>query len=387
MDPRIAARALTAATQITTEALTGDDPASVLGAVVRAAAELAEADLALVMVRADDGSVTVEAVHGEPGSALLGARFPPESVAGSVARGGAPVVAADVTTDPRTAPFVPPELRPYGPFAAAPFGAHAAHADDVLLGALTVYRLQGSPEFSAPSVTVLAAFASQAGLVLALSEAADTRHRLTLYQERERIARELHDVIVQRLYGAGMQLDRVRRGMDNGIGGDHADRLADAIDQLDETIQEIRRTVRTLRANEPEKTDIADAVDLAESARAEVRVAGELLGYPPTLELSGELSDIPAERADHVRAALREALSNVVRHSGASTTRVELHRTASEVRLRVRDNGCGVPGGVARRGLRHLEERAEANGGRFSLTSSADHGTQVSFDLPLGAAG
>lgn len=168
------------------------------------------------------------------------------------------------------------------------------------------------------------------------------------------------------------------------VPAEEADRLNDAVEQLDDTIGEIRRTVRTLRANDPEETGTAPAVDLAESARAEVRVAGELLGYPPTLELSGELSDIPVEPADHLRAALREALSNVVRHSGASETRVELHRIASGVRMRVRDNGCGVPDGVARRGLKHLEERAEANGGRFSVTSSAAEGTAVSFDLPLG---
>lgn len=383
MDPTLATRALTAATEIATAALSGDDPGTVLNTVVRRAAELAEADLALVMVRAPDGAVAVEAAHGGGTEDLLGARLPPDSAAARVARGGEPVVTTDVTTDPRTAPYVPDELKSYGPFAAAPFGPPSADAELGPLGALTVYRHQGAEPFSEASIDLLAAFASQAGVVLALAEGALARHRLALYQERDRIARELHDVIVQRLYAAGMQLDRVRRRMRQRFAGADAARLGEAIDQLDQTIEEIRGTVRTLRSAEPERQPAAPAIDLAESARSEVRIAGELLGFPPTLELSGELTGIPAERADHLRAALREALSNVVRHSGASETRVELHRDAKGVRLRVRDNGCGVPRDVAKRGLQHLVERAQAAGGQFSVHSSPSLGTMVAFDLPL----
>ncbi|WP_020668928.1 GAF domain-containing sensor histidine kinase [Amycolatopsis nigrescens] len=380
MEMDLAARALSAATEITTAALSGDDPDAVLGSVVRQAVELAEADLGLVMVRTDDGSVAVEAAHGADGPVtgeLLGLVLPSTSAAGRVARGGETVVSDDFTTDPRTAPFVPAELRRFGPFAAAPFGSAGR-----VLGALTVYRLSAGEPFSAATVQVLTAFAAQAGVVLALAEGANARHRVTLYQERERIARELHDVIVQRLYAAGMQLDRVRRRMRKRFAQADGARLGEAIDQLDQTIEEIRGTVRALRSPAPEE-DVPAATDLAESARGEVRIAGELLGFPPTLELSGELAGIPAEAADHLRAALREALSNVVRHSGASETRVTLHRDAEGVRLRVRDNGSGVPQGVATRGLRHLAERAETAGGKFFVNSSPSLGTLVAFDLPL----
>jgi two-component system, NarL family, sensor histidine kinase DevS len=377
MEPMLAAHALTAATDITTAALSGDEPDAVLDSVVRKAAELAGADLGLVMVRAEDGSVSVEAAYGRCKADLRGLCLPAESSAGQVARGGETVVAEDFTTDPRTAPYVPDELAEFGPFAAAPFGTGGR-----VLGALAVYRLPSAEPFSAATVEVLTAFAAQVGVVLALAEGADARHRITLYQERERIARELHDVIVQRLYAAGMQLDRVRRRMRKRFAGTDAARLGEAIDQLDQTIEEIRETVRGLRSPAPEP-ESAPATDLAESARGEVRIAGELLGFPPTLELSGEFADVPGERADHIRAALREALSNVVRHSGASEVRVTLHRDAGEVRLRVRDNGSGVPQGVATRGLRHLAERAESAGGNFYLNSSPSLGTLVAFDLPV----
>ncbi|MEU0536677.1 GAF domain-containing sensor histidine kinase [Amycolatopsis tolypomycina] len=428
MDPTLAARALSAATEITSTALSGDDPGAVLDTVVARAAELADADLGLAMVSTEDGQVVVEAAHyatgrpadgeragsggaagggeatGEPaggGSAanepsgkpatggsnaaadsssaesLRGLTLPADSAAGQVARGGEPVSSADFTVDPRTAPYVPAELHGYGAFAAAPFGSGGR-----VLGSLTVYRKRGREPFSAGTVEMLVAFAAQAGVVLALAEGANARHRVALYEERERIARELHDVIVQRLYGAGMQLDRVRRNMRKRFAQADGARLSDAIDQLDQTIEEIRGTVRALRSPEP-RHDTGTPTDLAESARGEVRIAGELLGYPPTLELSGEFADIPAERADHIRAALREALSNVVRHSGASETRVTLTRDSGGVKLRVRDNGSGVPQGVATRGLRHLAERADAAGGKFFLNSSPSLGTLVAFDLPL----
>ncbi len=512
MDPTLAARALSAATEITSTALSGDDPGAVLDTVVARAAELADADLGLAMVSTEDGRVVVEAAHyatahpategntqqaaptptaggpaggpasgtsggemagsptatgsaapatggpvggpasgtsggemagsptatgsaapttgdpaeglapsanggklaGDPaapaasapaaggpgvgtnasepasspdpallpgpasaGESLRGLALSADSAAGQVARGGEPVSSEDFTVDPRTAPYVPAELHGYGPFAAAPFGSGGR-----VLGSLTVYRKQGREPFSAGTVEMLVAFAAQAGVVLALAEGANARHRVALYEERERIARELHDVIVQRLYGAGMQLDRVRRNMRKRFAQADGARLSDAIDQLDQTIEEIRGTVRALRSPEP-RHDTGTPADLAESARGEVRIAGELLGYPPTLELSGEFADVPAERADHIRAALREALSNVVRHSGASETRVTLTRDSGGVKLRVRDNGSGVPQGVATRGLRHLAERADAAGGTFFLNSSPSLGTLVAFDLPL----
>lgn len=377
MEPMLAAHALSAATDITTAALSGDEPDAVLASVVQKAAELAKADLGLVMVRSDDGTLSVEAAYGSSTADLRGVVLPAESAAGQVARGGETVATDDVTTDPRTAPYLPGELRVYGPFAAAPFGGGGR-----VLGALAVYRHRGVEGFSPATVEVLTAFAAQVGVVLALAEGANARHRVTLYEERERIARELHDVIVQRLYAAGMQLDRVRRRMRKRFAGTDASRLGEAIDQLDQTIEEIRGTVRSLRSPAPEP-EAKPATDLAQSARDEVRIAEELLGYPPTLELSGDFSDIPGERADHLRAALREALSNVVRHSAASETRVTLHRDAKEVRLRVRDNGAGVPQGVETRGLRHLAERAKSAGGSFHLNSSPSLGTLVAFDLPL----
>jgi signal transduction histidine kinase len=379
MDPSLAARTLSASTEIATVALTGDDPDSVLSLVVRSAVELAEADLGLVMTRAEDGRLTVEASHGrlatqdgDPVGTVLSAR----SSAARVARSGVPIVVDDVTTDPRTAPFVPRELRQFGPFAAAPFGT-----PDRRLGALTVYRRHGAAPFAPVTVEVLTAFAAQAGLVVVLAEGSNARRRIDLYQERERIARDLHDVIVQRLYAAGMQLDLLLRRPKRRLARADAARLADAVDQLDATITDVRATVRALR--NPDPAEPVEETDLVESVRAEVATAGELLGFLPSLLATGNTSEVPVDIADHTRAALREALSNVVRHSGASSVRVSLRLDDDSLRLRVRDNGCGIPKGVARRGLKHIEERAEQVGGRCDVRSSARSGTTVTWEVPL----
>lgn len=374
MDPTLAARALTASTEIATAALSGDDPEAVLAMVVEVAAELAEADLGLVMARGEDGRLTVEAAHGnsivdDPVGLVLSTR----SSAARVARSGIPMVVEDVTTDPRTSPFVPKELWGFGPFAAAPFGTRERR-----LGALTVYRKRGAQPFAPPTVEVLTAFAAQAGLVLVLAEGSNARQRVAVLEEREKIARNLHDVIVQRLYGAGMQLDLLVRRPTKRLAKADAARLADAVDQLDATIAEIRGTVRALLNPDP-----TEPTDLTETVRSEVATAGELLGFTPRLDLIGDLKSVPGELADHARAALREALSNVVRHSGASSVRVQVKVTPVVLEMHVIDNGCGIPPGVTQRGLNHLRERAEQAGGHCEVRSSARTGTTVTWTVPL----
>jgi signal transduction histidine kinase len=379
MDLTLATRTLHASTEIAHAALTADDPDEVLRLVVRSAAELVEADLGLVMARGEDGRVTVEAAHGErlpddedPVGLVLSAR----SSAARVARSGVPVVVDDFTTDPRTAPFVPKALRRYGPFTAAPFGTAERR-----LGVLTMYRRQGAAPFTQVAVDVLTAFANQAGLVVLLAEGSTARQRVAIYQERERIARDLHDVIVQRLYAAGVQLDLLGRRLSRRLARKDAARLADAVDQLDETISEVRATVGRLRSADPGVP--AEGADLVDSVRAEVETAGELLGFPPVLELTGNPSDVPVTVADHARAALREALANVVRHSGASKVVVRIERDKSGLCLSVQDNGCGIPPDVTRRGLRNLADRATAIGGTCEVRSTPSTGTSVIWQVPI----
>ncbi|MEU6154749.1 GAF domain-containing sensor histidine kinase [Actinosynnema sp. NPDC047251] len=362
---------LAASTEITTAALAGDDPDAVLPLVVRRAVELAEADLGLAMVTGPDGTLTVEASSGDDDP--VGIVLSDRSSAARAARTGVPVVSDDFTTDPRTAPFVPKALRGYGPFAVAPFGTMERR-----IGALAVYRRKGAARFSTDTVDVLTAFAAQAGLAVVLAEGFTARQRIAVYEERERIARDLHDVIIQRLYATGVQLDLLDRRLK--LDGREAQRLADCVDQLDQTMAEVRATVRALRSADPGRPGDAD---LRGSVLAEAHTAGELLGFEPEVRIDGELGQVPPDLADHARAALREALSNVVRHSGARTVQIGLTETDARLVLRVADDGCGIPRGVARRGLRHLEERALAAGGGCEVSSSPRTGTTITWHVPL----
>ncbi|MBB5154180.1 GAF domain-containing sensor histidine kinase [Saccharopolyspora phatthalungensis] len=384
MDSTLARRMLAASTEITRLALSAEDPEAVLPLVVRRAAELAEADLGVVTVRADDGRLTVEAAYGAPTATgpladPVGTVLSSRSAAARVARSGVPVVVDDLIDDPLTAPYVPASLRVYGPFAVAPFGTRERR-----LGALAVYRRRGASIFTRVAVDVLTSFAAQAGLALVLAEGSTARQRIAVYQERERIARDLHDVIVQRLYATGVQLEVLERRLSGRLDTADAARLAETMEQIDQAIAEVRATARTLRSADPETPAQAPALD--DSMRSEVQIAGELLGRPPRLEIDGDLSDVPVAVADHARAALREALSNVVRHAGAQTVLVRVRRSASGLLLQVVDDGCGIPRDVSKRGLRNLEERAVAAGGRCSITSSPDSGTTVAWEVPLSAS-
>ncbi|PRW62994.1 GAF domain-containing sensor histidine kinase [Actinopolyspora mortivallis] len=383
MDSMLARRMLAASTEITKAALASEDPDSVLPLVVRRAATLTEADLGLVMVRDGQDTLTVEAAHtgphaSDPPSDPVGSVLSPRSAAAQVARDGVPVVVDDLIDDPLTAPYVPRALRVYGPFAVAPFGTRERR-----LGALAVYRRRNAEPFTRVTVDVLTSFAAQAGLALVLAEGSTARQRIAVYQERERIARDLHDVIVQRLYGAGVQLNVLGRRLSDRLDADDAERLTEVTDQIDQTIAEVRATVRTLTSTDPQCSE--QAPDLTDSLRSEVRIAGELLGWSPELEIDGDLGSVPVAVADHARAALREALSNVVRHSGARTVLVRVRRTDTGLLLQVTDDGCGIPHDVSKRGLRNMEERAVAAGGHCEISSSPDSGSTVTWEVPLSA--
>lgn len=381
MDSTLARQMLAASTEITKAALSSEAPDSVLPMVVRRAAALAESDLGLVMVRSEDGRMTVESAYGGPAatgpaSDPVGSVLSARSAAARVARSGVPVVVDDLIDDPLTAPYVPSALRVYGPFAVVPFGTRERR-----LGALAVYRRRGANTFNRVAVDVLTSFAAQAGLALVLAEGSTARQRIAVYQERERIARDLHDVIVQRLYAAGVQLEVLDRRLSDRLEPADSARLSETMEQLDQTIAEVRATVRALRSADPETP--THAPDLQDSMRSEVQVAGELLGRAPQLDIDGDLTDVPVAVADHARAALREALSNAVRHSGARSVLVRVRRTATGLLLQVVDDGCGIPRDVTKRGLRNMEERAVAADGRCTVSSSPDSGTTITWEVPL----
>lgn len=202
--------------------------------------------------------------------------------------------------------------------------------------------------------------------------------QLALLEDRDRIARDLHDLAIQRLFATGMTLQSAARLVEH-VGA--AERVQRAVGDLDETIKIIRSTIFGLRAREDETGPSLRA----RVARA-VGEAGAALGFPPRLSMEGLLdTDVPPAVADHVMAALGETLSNAARHAHATRVEVSLQATADEVVLTVSDNGKGIPADGRRSGLRNLGERASSVGGILDIRTPAEGGSRLIWRAPLAA--
>ncbi|MDN3029215.1 PAS domain-containing sensor histidine kinase [Streptomyces sp. S.PB5] len=195
--------------------------------------------------------------------------------------------------------------------------------------------------------------------------------------ERERIARDLHDMVIQRVFGAGLALQSITARLTRP---DTPSRIHTVIDELDATIRELRGTIFNL--NQPAQR----AASLRAQVLDETTAAQDRLGFAPAVEFHGPVdAALPDETAAHLLAALREALSNVARHARASTVRVAV-RAGDELLLEVVDDGCGVDPSVTRSsGLTNLRRRAEKLGGTLELTGGREGGTRLCWCIPLAA--
>lgn len=256
-----------------------------------------------------------------------------------------------------------------GPAVAVPLGAAGA---DVLL----LVRAVGEPVFTEADLEPLLAFAGQAALALELPVRRRDAEHVALLEDRDRIARDLHDLAIQRLFATGMTLQSTARLIEH-TGA--AERVSRAVDDLDETIKIIRSTIFGLRAR-----DDGPASSLRARASRAVGDAVTSLGFPPRLSMEGLLdTDVPLDVAEHVVAALGELLSNAARHAHAGRVEVSLKATADEVRLTVSDNGRGIPEQSRRSGLDNLAERARRAGGALELSTPEGGGSRLLWRAPL----
>ncbi len=217
-----------------------------------------------------------------------------------------------------------------------------------------------------------AGFAEQAALVLEVALAQDDRARLAVFEDRDRIGRDLHDLVIQRLFAIGLSLDNTTRLAGPGR---VAERISTAVDQLDETIKDIRRTIFEL-ANPDRPADLRDDLE------ATVTAMLPSLGFRPELRTTGAVhSGVSDDIRPHLLAVLREALSNVGRHARAQAATVTL-QVGQDVELIVVDNGRGIGSEAAGNGLRNLRVRAEELGGSFEVGPDGDAGTRLVWRVP-----
>jgi signal transduction histidine kinase len=245
-------------------------------------------------------------------------------------------------------------------------------------GVLLLAREAGRPEFSATETETLQAFAAQAAVAMELAERRRDAEQIAVLKDRDRIARDLHDLAIQRLFATGMTLQSAGRFIEHA---EAAERVGRAVDDLDETIKIIRSTIFGLRSREGSE-------EAGLRARV-VRIAGEaapVLGFAPSVRIEGLVdTDVPREIADHVVAVLSEALTNTARHARADRAAVALTADARRIRLTVTDNGVGIPPDGRRSGLRNLAERAHQLGGELELSRPADGGATLVWSVPLPA--
>jgi len=324
-----------------------------------------DADLITIVVPDDhSGQMHVTAAHGYQAESVNGTFFEAEGSLSARAMGTSSVVA-----DLQERAYLDGALL-LGPTAAVPLSA-----DGQPLGALCVARLPGRQAFRQIELEMVNEFAAQASIAITLAWARRDRQRLEVAEDRARIARDLHDHVIQRLFGAGLTLQALA-ATDPLRGA----RLEEQVAELDAAIADIRTAVFTLRT----RPDTRPA-----SARHRVLdVVTELtaaLPAPPRLTFRGPVDlAIQGDLVDDVVAVVREALANVARHALASTTTVIVAVDDDSLSVTVDDDGQGMPAAIEHvGGTKNLRDRAQQRDGTFSVATEPGGGTRAHWKVPL----
>lgn len=373
--------------------LSGATSDEVLRLIAQRALEVAQSDTSCVLLPDTEGvadALRVVVAVGDLAEEQTGVVVPyDDTLSGLAARTGESAVTADIGNDPRTHAFPDGEVE-HGPVVAVPLLAQQDAP-----GALRLSRLKGRPPFDETEVELLKDFAAQAALALEMAQHRAESEQLTLLHERDRIARDLHDLAIQRLFATGMTLQSAGRLIDRP---EAAERVNRAVDDLDETIKIIRSTIFALRTS---GEGAEPGTSLRRTVAKAVSDAADRLGFLPSLRMEGPVdTDVPPEAAEQVSAVLAEALSNIVRHARAHRVDVDL-QVGAAIALTVTDDGVGVgdrdgrgadrAGSTHTGGLANMRSRAEQLGGTLTVTqgpgtdpaSGAGPGTRIAWTVPL----
>jgi signal transduction histidine kinase len=363
-------RWLEAAAEITTALLGDVGREDVLQLVADRAREASEADLSTVtLVDDSSGRLVVEVVSGDVDPACVGTILPADrGVAAAVMRTGEEVVLS-LTGDgsDREPPLDREDL--------TRVVALPLCADGGLTGVLSLAWADDAANAVPATDTVMpATFAEQAALALQIASARQDKALLAVYEDRDRIGRDLHDLVIQRLFAIGLTLENAAR---MAVKPEVATRITTAVDDIDVTIREIRHTIFELGSGR------GTLVDLRTELGGIVEEHAVVLGFRPTWHTEGPVdSAVPDEVRPHLLAVLREALTNAARHAKASTVDVTL-AVGDDVVLTVTDDGVGIPEGVHTSGLRNMADRASSAGGRSEVVSEPAGGTTVRWSVPV----
>ncbi len=358
--------------EVATSLLSGADPDEVLASVTRQVRDLAGADLvALALPEQDDSILAIRFADGDGADSVRGLVLRVgRSLSGEVLNTGLPVTVDDFGQDARTADSVRGPMGHVGPAMLFPLGV----AGDVR-GVLTVGRRRGGMPFPEAIADVVGTFAAQAGIALELAARRSDAERLSLYEDRDRIARDLHDTVIQRLFALGLSLQGTARMVSRS---DVATRIESGVVELDGVIRQLRSAIFDLETP-PEDTGVRRAVlDLAQEL-------GPVVGSTVRVTFDGPVDTAVEPRiSEHLLASLREALTNVGKHADASTVSVAVSVEGNELSLEVVDDGVGFveSDGSDGHGLRNLRNRAQKFEGSLEVSVPEGGGTHLVWRVP-----
>jgi signal transduction histidine kinase len=332
------------------------------------ARDLAEADLVLMLIR-DGDEMRVRYARGLGSeNELPGTTYPAHhAVTGRVLSSGRSVMIADLSQATE-----PVEIRRIGDVDLGPAMLVPLHGATEVLGALFLCRHQGARRFSEADLETAGTFADHAAVSLELAGAREVAEKLRLLEERNRIARDLHDHVIQRLYATGMSLQQVLSKVDESTRA----RIELSVSTLDDTIRQIRNTIMTLRS--PEESGST----LGTLAVTIMREAAPLLGFSPVVALEAPVQEISGSLAADLAACIREGMSNVVRHARAEQVELRGSTDGGQLTLVLKDDGIGIRSS-RRSGLDNLSKRVQQHGGTLEISTAAGGGTQLTWRVPL----
>jgi signal transduction histidine kinase len=347
---------------------TDADIDGLLGRIIETASRLVGARYGALGVIAGDGKTLSRFItYGLDADerAAIGAEPEGKGILGEIIRHPAPLRIDDIAAHVKSSGF-PPNHPPMKRFLGVPVCTGDGHTYGNLY---LTEPLNGEP-FSEEAEQLLEAFGRAAGLVIDQELLRTSVRELTLSEERERLARDLHDTVIQRLFGVGLAL---QISLSSVLDDDVRSRINNVLDELDATIHEIRTTIFEIDQDTPIGQSLEQRV---------AQLSGEVesrLGVLAELKVaSGIDQEIGPRCAHHVVQALREILSNIVRHSEASVVQIQVDTTQNLIEVIVRDNGIGfTPNIGSGRGLRNLSSRAKELGGDCTIESEIGTGTMV----------
>lgn len=353
--------------------IVADDLTRAVDTITAGVRRLADADTVRLVRRCDDHTMEVIAAAGTGADRVRGTRYQrADSVADAAVQNGSGLLVSGLDGRPEAGLDPGPEPGA-GPLMALPLMALPRSGERGVTGALLVGRQRSGRPFTAMDLELADGFAAAAVVALEVAEGRSAEQRLAVFEDRDRVARDLHDHVIQRLFAVGLRVQTLIEAVPDAA---TQARLADIIGDVDETIRSLRDAISTLRR--------PPAAGLEQTLRSAVEAVTPTLPIRPGLVLAGPLHRVqdPALMLD-VEAVVLEGLGNVGRHAGVSWAEVRVEATTDRLEVCIRDDGCGTVADCEHGGLANLRRRAQQHGGTSTVTCPQNGGTNLSWTIPV----